>query len=149
MEVSLEAKTAAVSLKPGVPLNAAQLRKAVADADFATRDIRAEIRGKVAPNVEKETAELAKLMLRVPGVEQSFLLVPRTALVPTSQPTSQPDKKKEPPPDLLPELIEVVAQGTTQLTITGQIVEAADRPVALSVEAFEPTAEIVEEKTAP
>ncbi len=149
MEVSLEAKTAAVSLKPGVPLNAAQLRKAVADADFPTRDIRAEIRGKVAPNLEKETAGLAEWVLRVPGVEQSFLLVPRTAPAPTSQPTSQPGAKKEPPPDLLPELIEVVAQGTTLLTMTGQIVEAADQPVALSVEAFETTAETVEEKTAP
>ena len=149
MEISLETKVAVVSLKPEVPLNAAQLRKAVEEADFSTRDIRAEIRGEVAPNVKGKTAGLAEFVLHVQGVEQSFLLVPGTVMTPPSEPTSRPSAKRDPAPDLLPELIDVLAQGMTQLTITGQIVEAADRPLALSVEAFETRAKIMEEKTAP
>ena len=104
------------------------------DADFPTRQIRAEITGEVEVNSDKETAQIADLVLNVTEVDQSFLLVEGLAAT-TS--TSPPAAKVEPLPDRLAELRTLVADGTTRLTVTGEVKEREGPPLGLTVETFE------------
>ena len=140
--VSLDKKVATITLEPGTPVDPARLRKAVKDADFPTRDIRAEVTGEVSlreavANVEGETAAVPELILEVPNLELPFVLTSQPVSAPTSQPTSQPTAGVESPADRLDELKAAVAAGGRRFTIIGQVHERDKNRLGLSVESFE------------
>jgi len=144
--VSLDEKVATITLEPGTPLDPARLRKAVKDADFPTRDIRAEITGEVSlgeavANAEGETAAVPDLVLWVPNLELPFVLMHQPESAPTSQPTSQPTAKIDSPADRFAELKEAVADGKGRFTIIGQVSVRDEVSVGFSVESFEPVLE--------
>ncbi len=140
--VSLDKKVATITLEPGTPVDPARLRKAVKDADFPTRDIRAEVTGEVSlrevvANVEGETAAVPELILKAPDLDMPFVLMSQPVSAPTSQPTSQPTAGVESPADRLAELETAVAAGKRRFTIIGQVHERDKSPLGLSVESFE------------
>ena len=140
--VSLDKKVATITLEPGTPVDPARLRKAVKDADFPTRDIRAEVTGEVSlreavANVEGETAAVPDLILEVPNLELPFVLTSQPVSAPTSQPTSQPTAGVESPAERLAELKAAVAEGKRRFTIIGQVHERDKNTLELSVESFE------------
>ncbi len=104
------------------------------DADFPTRQIRAEITGEVEVHRDKETTQIADLVLKVAGLKQSFLLIDELA---GSTSTSPPAAREEPLPNRLAELRTAVAEGTTRLTVTGEVRERESSPLGLTVETFE------------
>ena len=130
--MSLEAQEAIVTLKPGEVFRPEKLREAVKKADFPTRDFHIKATGEVVPYQGKGTAQVSDLAFKIPGLGQTFLLVP-----PPPPKKDTKEEKQAKTLDLLPRLKEAFKEGKKKFTVTGRVHEYKDPPLGLSVEVFE------------